>query len=110
MTEYDPDFREGEPGDDDCRIERIEIDFAIPVWLSSEQQMELANLVQEIAKRLCNTPRGGVHWSFGMGAKPKFSQADQRFLGKLVDPDAPESGEPEFDNSVLYFETAARAR
>lgn len=43
-----------------------------------------------------------------MGSKPIFSKADCRFLGKPVDPDAPESGEPTFDDEVLHIETAAR--
>lgn len=107
---YDENVRKEEPGDDDCRVERIEVSFAIPVWISPEQQMEIANLVQEIAKRACNTPVGGTHWHFGTGCKPTFSQADQRFLGKPIDKNAPETGEPIFDESVLFLETAARAK
>jgi hypothetical protein len=100
--------REGEPSADDCLVERIEISFAIPSWITPEQQMEIADFVQSVAKRPCNTPRNGVHWHFGSGSKPSYSQADQRFLGLPVDLNAPETGEPEFDDTVLFFETATR--
>ena len=89
-------------------ITAIEISFAVPVELTSEQHRRLADLVQEIAKG--NTPEGCVHWLFGQGSKPQFSQADALFLGKPIDPSAPESGEPTFDSSVLYFETSCRER
>lgn len=44
----------------------------------------------------------------GYGAKPQWSQADARLLGKAVDPAAPVSGEPTFDDEVLHIETTAR--
>jgi hypothetical protein len=39
---------------------------------------------------------------------PNFSQNDAFFLGKPVDPNAPESGEPTFDDSVFHLDTSAR--
>lgn len=84
----------------------IEISFAIPVELSEQQEHRLYDLISDIAR--ANTPDGHVHWLSSYGSKPQLSQADQRFMGKPVDPSAPQSGEPTFDDSVLYFETYCR--
>jgi len=87
-------------------VRRIEIDFALPVELTDDEMRQLCNMVQVIAKR--HQPEGWVHWQFGAGQKPVFSQADCRFLGKPISPDAPETGEPTFDEEVFYIETTAR--
>lgn len=87
-------------------ISRIEIDFAIPVELTDDQEATLQKLVSDIAR--ANQPTGKKHWLFGSGSKPTFSQADCRFMGKPVDPNAPESGEPTFDDEILYYETAVK--
>lgn len=87
-------------------IVAIEVGFAIPVTLSDDQERRLADLVEEIAR--ANQPEGHVHWLCGTGSKPQLSQADSRFMGKPIDHNAPESGEPTFDNSVLCFETFCR--
>lgn len=89
-------------------IRSIEVGFAVPVELTREQERRLAELVSEIAR--ANTPEGHVHWLFGIGARPQFSQADARFLGKPIDTDAPERGEPTFDDSVLSLETSCREK
>ncbi len=87
-------------------IRKIEIEFALPVELTDEEQRTILDMVQAIAKR--HQPEGMVHWQSGCGSKPIFSQADARFLGKPVDPNAPESGEPEWDDEVFHIETCAR--
>lgn len=87
-------------------IRKIEIEFALPVELSTQEQMALDRLVGQICDRHC--PDGWAFWPAGCGQKPIFSQADQRFLGKPVDPNAPESGEPEWDSSVYSIDCAAR--
>lgn len=87
-------------------ITKIEVDFALPVELTDSEMRHLCEVVQKIAKR--HQPEGMVHWQSGCGQKPIFSQADCRFLGKPVDPSAPESGEPEWDDSVFHIETTAR--
>lgn len=87
-------------------VERVEIDFAIPVEITSDQHQRLAAIVQEIAKANC--PDGWVHWASGFGDRPKWSKHDAEFLGKDADPDAPQSGEPTFEDSVYCIETSAR--
>lgn len=89
-------------------IKRIEIDFAIPVVLSEQQERAIADLVQEIAKD--NEPEGHVHWHMESGHKPIWSRADRRFMGLPDDPNAPEKGEPAFDDTVLHFGTSCRER
>ena len=87
-------------------ITRIEIDFALPVELTAEEVRWINSFVQRIAKR--HEPEGWVHWCAEYGSKPQLSQFDAVFLGKVPDPSAPMSGEPTFDDSVLYLATAAR--
>lgn len=72
-------------------IMRIEIDFAIPVVLSNDDQRGLASIVQRIAK--ANEKPGRVHWLFGSGSKP-LGETDHGM---------------KFDDEILYFETAERA-
>lgn len=106
---YDPDKRVSEcPDEDASQISRIEIDFGLSVYLTQAQQRKLVDLIEEITKQPWNAPEEGVHWLSGSGSKPRFSQVDALFLGKEVDPNAPISGEPEFDNEILVFETHAR--
>ena len=87
-------------------INKIEIDFALPVELTDREMQVLDSLIQRVAKR--HEPAGMVHWCAECGDKPSFSQADAQFLGKTIDPNAPVTGEPTFDSSILYFATFAR--
>lgn len=105
---YNIEKRLAEPGEDDYRLERMEIEFAIPVYITIGQQQRFAELIEEICRAPMNTPEYGIHWQSGLGSKPKWSQADSRFLGRSVDPTAPETGEPSYDDSVFHFETSAR--
>jgi hypothetical protein len=89
-------------------ISRIEIDFAVPVKLSDEDQKTLFMLAGKLAR--ANAPEGCVHWASGCGSKPQFSRADGRFLGKEVADDAPEDGEPTWDDTVFHIETCCRER
>ena len=96
------------PDEDDGSVCRIEIAFAHPVFFSDDEYDALVEVIDRIAR--ANAPEGHVHWLSGQGAKPRYSQADARLLGKPVDPTAPETGEPTFDRSVLLFETYCRER
>jgi hypothetical protein len=89
-------------------IQKVEINFAIPVDISDHRMQQLDALVQAIAKE--NQPEGFVHWCAECGSKPQWSKADGRALGIEVSDDAPESGEPTFDDEVLYFATCCRER
>lgn len=71
-------------------IQRIVIDFAIPVELTDDDQINLARIVQRIAK--ANEKPGRVHWLFGSGSKP-LGERDEGMT---------------FDDAILYFETAER--
>lgn len=90
-------------------IERIEVEFAIPVQLSDDQVRRLSDLVQDIAKS--NEPEGHVHWLFGQGSKPLWSDADRAaFPGVRGGSSGKSTGEPEFDSSVLHLATSCRER
>ena len=87
-------------------IRKIEIDFALPVELIEADKRALDRLVADICKRNC--PEGWFLWPAGIGSKPNLSQADALFLGKTPDPNAPESGEPTWDDSVFHIDCEAR--
>ena len=90
------------------KIRKIEIQFAIPVDVTDEEMQLLDRITQTIAKR--NQPEGFVHWCAECGSKPNWSKADGRAFGLEVADDAPESGEPTFDDEVLFFATCCRER
>lgn len=94
--------------DDDIRASKIEVEFYVPVVVTQGQWRKIADVIDEILKNPGSCPEGHVHWLSGYGAKPLFSKADARFLGVPVPPDAPESGEPEWDDSVIHFSTYCR--
>lgn len=96
------------PCDDATQLQRIEVDFAFPVFVTQEQQRSLVKLVADMADSPWNQPKNGVHWLAGIGSKPNWSRMDAVFLGKQADDGAPVSGEPTFDSSVFHLETCAR--
>lgn len=100
--------RVAEPPDGKTPVQRIEIDFSLPTYITREQDRALHQLLDEIVNSPCNQPQDGVHWVSGCGAKPRWSQADAHFLGKQADEGAPKSGEPTFDDRVYAIETTAR--
>lgn len=97
------------PPDDRTAVGSIEISFAMPVYVTSQQEMRLHDLVRDIVYSPCNQPVDGVHWPSSNGCKPIWSKQDAKFLGKEAAHDAPESGEPAFIDSIHFIETSARA-
>lgn len=89
-------------------VNEIQIVFSIPTFLSAEQDRKLAFLIGEIVESPCNQPTEGVHWVSGYGSKPNWSQTDAAFLGLRPEPDAPEDGEPTYNDSIYQITTTAR--
>jgi hypothetical protein len=109
--EYDPSVRlapppGGTPGVQP--VSAIELTFEIPVYVTHEQWKRLREITSEIIEAPYNTPTDGVHWLCSEGSKPRWSNVDAQFMGKAVDPAAPETGEPTFDSSIHVMESAAR--
>lgn len=102
--------REAEPHDDDVACQRIEIEFAIPVFIPPGALRELDGLLSSVVRMKMNQLKGYAHWVSGYGSKPLWSQADARFRGKTPADDAPVSGEPIFDDSVYHIETSCIER
>lgn len=102
--------RETEAHDDDVACQRIEIEFAIPVFIPPGALRELDWLLSGIVRMKMNQLKGYVHWVSGHGSKPLWSQADATCLGKTPASDAPASGEPRFDDSVYHIETSCIER
>ncbi len=96
------------PPNEKLAIIGIEVSFSIPVFLSVEQDRELSNLIGEIVESRYNQPTEGVHWVSGYGSKPNYSRMDAIFLGLKPDPEAPEDGEPTYNDSIYQIVTTAR--
>ena len=110
MKLYDPNDRCEEPGDDDFPVSAIELGFAIPVYITSEMQGKIQQLVSWIVDCPLNQPKEGVHWPSYTGGRLSLSAVDAAFLGQphKLDPSIPDGAEPECDNDVFVIESAAR--
>lgn len=89
-------------------ISKIEVSFARPVDLTDGDMHKIHSIVDDAARRT-ETPEF-VHWAAGCGCKPNWSHTDCIALGTKPTADSPLSGEPTWDHSVYYIETATRER
>lgn len=97
------------PPDDACRLSRIEVEFAIPVWMTQEQQRNLVDTISDIVGSAFNQPVAGVHWVGGIGSKPNFSVIDAALLGVEAGANPPADGEePTFDDTIFQIQSNAR--
>ena len=71
-------------------ISRLEVIFALPVELSSEERQSLDRFVGRICDR--HTPEGWVHWPSGYGSAPIWREPE----------------EPDWDDEVYRITTCAR--
>ena len=94
--------------EDGIVIDKIEVNFARPVELTQGEMRAIHEIVGNAARRT-ETPEF-VHWAAGTGSKPNWSKTDCKIFGYEPTPDSPDSGEPTFDDSVYYIETATRER
>lgn len=84
--------------------------FKAEVEISDDDQRNLHGVLNRICAHYNDGHPGRVMWVFGYGSKPKFSQSDAIFMGKLPDPSSPEHGEPTWDESIYAIEIAERER
>jgi len=111
---YRPEERQGECVDKDaCQVSTVEMCFAIPVFVTQDQQRRLHELMDEIVRAPCNQPVGGVHWPSFVGGRMRWSARDKAVFGDSlpgeVDPSLKPGEEPESDDDVLCMATTARA-
>lgn len=99
--------------EDDCELNRIEINFAIPTYLSQSQQGRLIALLTEVVNDPKNAPKEGLHWLGFIGGKTSFSVVDNALLQRRRypgDPEPPADGEePTTKDDVLCLETTCRS-
>ena len=89
-------------------MRRIEVEFAIDVEVSDEQDAQLYAVISDIVK--ANTPAGMVHWIVSGGHKPLWSDADVALFPDLGSGRSGRpSGEPDYDEDTYYLQTACRA-
>ena len=89
---FDPNDRCAEPPHDRGTTSAIEVNFGIPVHITSDQERRLHALLDEIAGAPWNQPQDGVHWVSGCGGKVMWREPD----------------EPDYDMNVLSIETTSR--
>jgi hypothetical protein len=107
---YNPENRLAAcPDPDASELASIEVEFALTVLMTQDQQRRLLELIDEITDAPWNMPAEGVHWIAGVGTKTHWSRVDSAMLGKAPESGAPLSGEPTYDDSVFHVETCARA-
>lgn len=98
------------PAPDGITIEKLEVEFDIPVTLSSAQHRKLHDLVTEIANSPWNQPKEGVLWFGYEGGRMNLSNIDAALLGKAPGANPPADGEePTTDDTVLVLGVHARA-
>ena len=71
-------------------INRVELDFCLPVELTDDEQKALQILVKRICDRHC--PEGWVYWASGIGSRPIWQEPE----------------EPDFDHTVFSISTCVR--
>lgn len=99
-----------EPAEDDCRLTSIEINFAIPTYLSQAQQGQLIELISKVVKDPKNAPKEGLHWLGFIGGKMSFSNVDSALLERAPSADPPADGEePTSKDDVLCLESYCRS-
>ena len=89
-------------------VVRIEITFPCAVELPEGFERALDGLVNMVCEKYEREHPTEVMWCAGHGSKPTFSQRDAAFLGEPTDANAPETGEPTFDDSVFQISVACR--
>lgn len=84
------------------------LEVELPVGMDDQFRSDLDKILTMMCRRYESDNPGRVMWVFGCGRKPRFSQADALFLGRLADPAAPATGEPTYDPSVFCVELFER--
>lgn len=74
------------------KIQRIEVQFSIPVEMTNEEQQKLVQFIGNITRR-SETPNI-VHWPAGIGSKPLWREPQ----------------EPNWDDLVFFIDCCARER
>lgn len=90
------------------KIRQIEISFPVPVELPLGFDRVVDALVNMVCKYYEQENPTRVMWPAGHGSKPNFSQVDALVLGKDVNPNAPKTGEPTWDDDVYHIDVAER--
>ena len=106
----DVNDRCAEPAEDDCKLTSIEINFAIPTYLSQALQGQLIELITKVVRDPKNEPREGLHWLASIGGKMSYSNIDSALLRRTPSAEPPADGEePTCQDDVLCLETTCRS-
>lgn len=90
------------------KYQKIEISFPCPVEVPNDVIERMDQLVGEICELYESENLSRVMWPAGHGCKINWSKADAAFLGRPTEPDAKESGEPDYDDSIYEISVSER--
>jgi hypothetical protein len=91
-------------------MNRIEIVFPVDIEFDADLVKRLRVILSAICDRYEARNPDRVMWVSGYGVKAQWSKMDAAFLGLPVDSDAPESGEPTWDDSICEITISERER
>lgn len=74
---FDPSKRCAEcPDKEASLLSAMRFDFAIPTYVTQDQQHRLHDLLHEIVSSPWNQPVDGVHWLAGWGSLPRWNEPE----------------------------------
>lgn len=90
------------------KVQKIEISFPCLVNLPDGFERTLDALVGMVCAQYQRENPFRVMWPAGHGSKVSWSKSDAAFLGKEAAPNAKDSGEPDYDDSIYAIDVSER--
>lgn len=95
--------------EDALYIESIQLEFAIPIYLTQAEQAELTVFFHDLIEKPYNQLKEGTHWHSFTGGRMSYSNVDAALLGKAPGPNPPPDGaEPDSDDTALVLESTCQ--
>lgn len=90
------------------QLQKLEISFPCTVDVPEEVIRKIDALVGEVCELYETQNPTRIMWPAGHGSKINWSRMDAAFLGRPAEPNAKESGEPDFDDSIYEISVSER--
>lgn len=90
------------------QLQKLEISFPCTVDVPEEVIRKIDALVGEVCELYETQNPTRIMWPACHGCKINWSRTDAAFLGRPADPNAKESGEPDYDDSIYEISVSER--
>jgi hypothetical protein len=90
------------------QLQKLEISFPCTVDVPEEIIREIDALVGKVCELYEAQNPTRIMWPAGHGWKINWSRMDAAFLGRPAEPNAKESGEPDYDDSIYEISVSER--